>query len=1686
MGTLGVGHRVWSRRVAATALAAVALVFVGACGDNVYSVYLMRDAQFTDAGQTVSEKDGVARLSIELNAAATQSLTIPVFVSGTASSSDVSGVPEVVEVQAGQRTVDLSIGIVDDIWGEDDETLVLALGKAEGVRPAENRTYTLTIHDDDSQGYGATPALFVDSPTVNEGDGTARFTVSMSAAKETPVSVDYATQAGSAQAPGDFTQVAGTLSIPVGETTATVDVPLVDDALDEDVESFSLALANPQEAQLGTAVGIATLLDNDAAPGVWAADLSIDEAAGDAILSVQLDAPSGLPVAVSWATVAGTATASVDYRGASGQLRFAPGETTQQVVVPILDDALDEPDETLALELSDAENARVARPAATITIIDDDAPPALAVTGGSFDEAGGAASVTVALSAASGKPVTFTYTTVDETAQAGADYATTAGSLTLAAGATSVVIPIPLVNDTLNENPETFRLELQAADNATIATASAQVTILDDDPMPTLAVGEPGSGGAVTSASAVESSCCLELEISLSAPSGRDVTVSYATQDGTAVAGSDYTATSGSVTFAAGETSKTVTIGLLDDALSENDEVFTLALLSAEGAVLPAGLFGEGTIIDDDPLPAVSASWPGANGGSGTTVPESIGSVDITVTLSAAAGRDISVPFSIDPASTAALPADFDVTTASPLVIPAGNTQASITLTVVDDTRYELDETAIVAFGQPDFATGSLGSYTLTITDNDDPLILVSAVTRDANSDGYLDMLELTFDQPVDDSTFPGYVENSLGEPQSVWQLAGYGGLVLLHGSAVPTGDVADDNVLYLAIWQAQAPDTGAQPALSTALDAQLLSLDGDAMQPLAGVIPADGAPPVFLAATTEVGIDRLYLRFSEPASDNGNCPGILRTSGLAYDDWSGDGVHAIADGADTDGCDGRIVAASLPGPFAGSDLYTDSVTTLADRIYDEAGNAAPVITRLVTAIEHPFVLTASSVDNVTARLEYSEAMADSALDLSNYSYSAVGCDAAASLSAIAPAGPGVYLLTTSPQESGCTYTIEVTGDVRDWNEDATLVEPRLATFEGNGALRVISAHAISLRSFVISFSKDVLDSGAGGADNAGYYQIPWVLGSVQGAVRYDQVTGSPYDANKVLVIHSQNQGSAFYTVVVSTELTTPSGEHLLANPYDRTIFQGFAGQVGRIEDGPLFIDPFGDGTSFSFVFSYAGQVYVGPNDNNDAVFRFLPDGRAATLVTFSTDSATDGAPYTSFGNNLKRPAQMVEVTALGVRYYITVGSDLSTFGPGDRVIVSGCTNTSNNNSGAAAVVDDELDYVELQGASGVNSYDETCELLVFNNGGPASFDGVDAFVTADVGGESYLIFGGHNEGGGGFGEIFFTQDTDTVLDNDYCTISPVTLGNSESLQTIYGYGDYLYFGFNSDTARKPVLAYMSLDASGTTCSDLNDEVIDQSTKKAREIDYLGGNGLHPNPAPYIGIDSIIVYNDGSGPALYIANNGGIAKASDLPPTAASTWANVRHNGDGVWQGAAQTLPSFGRLRPGEKGVPFMVEWQGQLFVARNRDDNTAELWRYSPGVGWSKLVDTSDATGGMNTANGDISLLLVSGTRLYVGFDNIVDGAELWRTAPEVTATSFSSQADLEQVGVSGFGPLGAAGLSKNAQIIASTAVSYLGSDYVYIAVGCTSDYTDNGACDHAPEIGVTDFAIRIFRQVD
>ena len=448
------------------------------------------------------------------------------------------------------------------------------------------------------------------------------------------VTVTYDTSNGSAIADSDYTATDGTLVFQPGEQAKTIAVAVIDDTLREGVETFTVSLSNPPNATLLKRIGTATIVDNDGnqtppgPPTLAIYDVTVTEGSGSAVFRVGLNKHSGDVVTVVYATSDDTATAGSDYAATSGTLTFEPGETRQTIPVEVFDDDDAEGEETFTVGLSGARNATLGVAEATGTIRDDESDdrlpsglPELTIYDVAVAEDAGSAVFRVGLSRESDQAVTVAYRTSDWTATAGADYAATDGTLVFQPGETRKVITVPVLDDDEEEGDETFTVRLSDVRNATLGDPEGTGTIRDDDDDdPGDDTDEPSSPSGlpalvIDDVTVAEDGGSAPFTVSLSRPTSAAVTVAYETADWTATAGSDYTAASGTLTFAPGETRKTIAVPVLVDDEEEGDEIFTVRLSDARNAAL-ADHEGTGTIRDDEhgalePMDRVTTDWIG-------------------------------------------------------------------------------------------------------------------------------------------------------------------------------------------------------------------------------------------------------------------------------------------------------------------------------------------------------------------------------------------------------------------------------------------------------------------------------------------------------------------------------------------------------------------------------------------------------------------------------------------------------------------------------------------------------------------------------------------------------------------------------------------------------------------------------------------------------------------------------------------------------------------------------------------------------------------------------------------------------------------------------------------------------------------------------------------------------------------
>jgi hypothetical protein len=525
---------------------------------------------------------------------------------GTATSgSDYTAASGALTFAPGETQKTVAVTILGDSTFEADETFSVVL--SDPIRATIlNDAGTGTIVNDDPM-----PAISIDSVAANEGNaGTTPFVfaVNLSNPGSETITVDFTTVAGSAGAGSDFEATSGTLTFEPGDVSRLITVAVTGETTDEFDETFSVTLSNPVGAVIIVSAGTGTIRNDDTPPQVSIDNVTLTEGNSGTKafpFTVSLTEPSGKTVTVDYATTDGTAAAGSDYAAAAGSLTFAPGETSKPITVQVNGDTVVEPDEGFFVDLSGAANATIAVGRGTGTILNDDAQSAVTLSINDvalFEGDSGATEMvfTVSLSSAPDSTVTVSYATANGAARSSGnspDFVRASGTLTFNPGDPLAKTITVLVNgDAMVEPDETFLVNLSGAVNAVIADGTGVGTIINDDILPELSIGDAsefeGDGGTTA----------LVFAVSLSSPSASAVTVKYATANGSAVSqgrNSDFSRVRGTLTFEPGELLKTITVPVNGDTLPEADETLFVNLSSPDGAAIIDGQ-GLGTIRNDD------------------------------------------------------------------------------------------------------------------------------------------------------------------------------------------------------------------------------------------------------------------------------------------------------------------------------------------------------------------------------------------------------------------------------------------------------------------------------------------------------------------------------------------------------------------------------------------------------------------------------------------------------------------------------------------------------------------------------------------------------------------------------------------------------------------------------------------------------------------------------------------------------------------------------------------------------------------------------------------------------------------------------------------------------------------------------------------------------------------------------
>ncbi|WP_372922549.1 Calx-beta domain-containing protein [Roseovarius sp.] len=558
---------------------------------------------------------------------------------------------------AGQTVASVAVPVIGDTAIEPTERFSLVFAPdARLANGTEGLAGVATILDDDAGG-GTLPVVTVLDGAVLASSSTGssqvrdiEFTVQLSAPVSGDVSVDYQAVSGTALAHADFVATRGTLTIAGGETTGQIVVRAWGNGSEQPDKDMTLVLSNLSGAAFAggglTAQARGVILDpydSDTRPSLFVSDpVLVEGNAGtrEAVFDIRLSRPADADITLNYSTSPLGASTASDFMPVFGSLTLAAGQTVASVAVPVTGDTAIEPTEQFRLVVAAEDPSALALGGGGVagigTILDDDAGggnlPVVSVLDTEVLVSGSGSSsgrrdveFTVQLSAPAPGDVTLNFRTLDGTAVAGADYVAREGVLTISAGQTTGTITASAQGNGSTQLHKTFGLELSNIDGAVLAgatsTIAATATLIDPTPDPTAGLPTLGVENIVLEQPETGQENAQFL-VSVPTPAGLNIRGDFEILAGTAVAGEDFVAQSGSFTISSGNFSAAIPLTVLSNPDRGDDSTVILRLSDITNAQLPLNAdegFGiavlEATGVTPEPVEGLEAVIIGGDGG---------------------------------------------------------------------------------------------------------------------------------------------------------------------------------------------------------------------------------------------------------------------------------------------------------------------------------------------------------------------------------------------------------------------------------------------------------------------------------------------------------------------------------------------------------------------------------------------------------------------------------------------------------------------------------------------------------------------------------------------------------------------------------------------------------------------------------------------------------------------------------------------------------------------------------------------------------------------------------------------------------------------------------------------------------------------------------------------------------------
>ena len=649
--------------------------------------------QFTSAAYQVVQNVTNAVITVERDGGTTGSASVLFQTSDGSATNGVNylGSTNTLTFPSGETFQTVNIPILSNgVASPTSWTANLALTNVTGATLGGQPVAALTIINNNSGVNFSSPTYSVIKNAVN---GAAVVTIFRTNSAIGPASVDFSTTTTGTAQPGlDFTAVSNTVFFGDGQTSQTATVPIINNGLVEGNRTVGLMLGNPTNTVLSAPFAATlTIVDNNQPPGDFAfaaPSFSVLETGTNAVITVIRTNGSVGQVSVNYSVGGGTASPGVDYTPVSGTVTFQDGQTNKTFSVPVFHNPLVTGNQTVNLTLSSPTGGgQILQPnPVPLTIVDVDIGVSFAQAAYFVSETN--ASITIGIQRVGGSngAVSVNYATSNVTAKAGTDYTAASGTLSFASGELFKTFNIQILRNPQITGDQEFLVNLSnpSGTGQLVSPSSTAVFVIDAD---------TGLYFAAASNSVLKTGSNVVINVLRSGNASGAVSINYTTTNGTALAGTNYVATSGLLTFTDGQTSNSFSVPIINDNLVDGDLTFTNLLFNPTGGaqLLPTNYPEVVTIVDT--VAGFSFSNP--------TYSVSKGGVFATINVQRTGYTNSAVSVNYATSDgTAHAPGNYTATNGT-LNFAAGVVSQSFTVTVIDDGLIEGNQTVNLNLSSP-------------------------------------------------------------------------------------------------------------------------------------------------------------------------------------------------------------------------------------------------------------------------------------------------------------------------------------------------------------------------------------------------------------------------------------------------------------------------------------------------------------------------------------------------------------------------------------------------------------------------------------------------------------------------------------------------------------------------------------------------------------------------------------------------------------------------------------------------------------------------------------------------------------------------------------------------------------------------------------------------------------------------